>query len=540
MSRVLEPGAVLYYETLLNGVSVVQAWAVYHGPIKRDAPDARSPAVVHRLEFLQQVDQDALGYGGGKVRVRAILECGESFEPYRYLVESRGSQLRIDFVSGRFVASLPATPDVEGTTGTADFLLGGNMMPQLAIKVRLLHESVALPFAGAFFSPETLQDVPYALEGQPPFLRSSLGESVRLTGDGWIESVEMEGGDVVVRSAKRPLPAWRNRALVAMRPLQYAAPVRTGIQLEDVRIPGPDVEIGATLSLPPAGTEAVAAVLFLGGSGRFDRHGMTAEVDLGYHTIMDRLATRGIVGLRYDKRGAGSTEPGSERLDPSFEAVIRDACAAMEWLGRHDAHRALPLFIVGHSQGGLVALALAAKERRVSGVVLLATAGRPLDEILADQTLGQARELGLSAESVNEHLASLRELFKAVRSVDEWTPDNVPPRVYASRFMQRFYREQLAYDPAALASRLHCPVLVVQGDRDVQVFEKDAQILYEAASAAGVSAECRLLRGYDHLFMRVRGKGGVRAYHDRRRRVAAVLPDTIGEWIRAVLGAPRR
>jgi len=538
LSEHVAPGWTTCYETHLKQRRIIRAWGAYRGVEVGSEPRGAPPAPrSHRFEFWQEVDLDALGSGIGKTRLHAELLCDPSYRPLRYTLRVKDARMTIEFGDDRFTAQLPDGSTVTESWQGADFLLAGNMAPQLAVKLRLLAAGGSLPYEGAFFSPESLRIVPYALRGAVPEVRSGFDEVIHLDAGGWMTGIIFPDGEISVRRVDGRLPRWRVGEARAGRgepPRSYSAPRTPGVDVEEVNILGPAVPLGAAVARPRERGRAFACALFLGGSGAHDRHGFADRVDLGYHELLDRLAAVGVISLRYDKRGAGTTRIGDQVLDFGFEDVLADAQAALTFLRGLPEVRALPLFLIGHSQGGLVALELAAGQSTFAGVVLLATAGRPLDRVLEEQVARQAAETGLDAAEQERRLGRLRELIGAVRDVAQWTPESVPARVYALRHLRRWYAEILARDPLALAGRLRCPVLVAQCDRDVQVSVRDAELLHAAAEAAGVPAELVVLRGCDHLFKRVRGEPGIRAYHDRRRRVSPLLGDTLEAWVRRV------
>lgn len=127
--------------------------------------------------------------------------------------------------------------------------------------------------------------------------------------------------------------------------------------------------LAGTLSLP-AGPGPHPAVLLLHGSGPLDREGNTPRLPLNLgRPLADALAAAGVAALRYDRRGAGST-PGVWE-ESGFTDNRRDASAALRALAAHPDIRPDAVGVVGHSEGALHAMTLAARQE-VAAVVLLA------------------------------------------------------------------------------------------------------------------------------------------------------------------------
>lgn len=136
------------------------------------------------------------------------------------------------------------------------------------------------------------------------------------------------------------------------------------------------------------------------------------------------------------------------------------------------------VWLLGHSQGGLVALASAAEVDRLCGLILVAIAGRPLGDVIKQQ---------LRANDANAALleaADLRSLA-AGRRVDV---AKIPPALYPlfNPAVQPFLISIFALDPAKLAGRAKLPILVLQGQRDIQVSAADAARLKQNAPRATV------------------------------------------------------
>lgn len=230
------------------------------------------------------------------------------------------------------------------------------------------------------------------------------------------------------------------------------------------------------------------AVLIVAGSGPTDRNGNGPGSPPVLHTDSYRLlaaglAENGILSLRYDKRGVAESRPLVTREDELlFESFVADAVAAVQSLAaRPDVSSVL---IAGHSEGGLIALAAAARVP-VAGLALLTTPGRTYLTVMRGQLKGRLPpDLDASANAVLDSLV-------AGKRVDD------PPQQLAALFrpsVQPFLISIGSFDPAAALAQSKVPTLVVHAGRDLQVGAVD----FDALSAARNDVQALALPEANH------------------------------------------
>lgn len=239
-----------------------------------------------------------------------------------------------------------------------------------------------------------------------------------------------------------------------------------------------------SLIVPDRGARS-ATVLILAGSGPVDRDGNLPGLRNDSLKLLARgLAERGIASLRIDKRGIGQSRTAAMREeDLRIQTYVDDAIGWLAFLGaRQDTG---PLFILGHSEGALIAT-LAAQRADVAGVILVAGAGEPAAQLIARQ---------LSDAGVPEHLQTeskriSQSLARGVAVAD------VPPELAAlyRASVQPYLMSWLPLDPAAELARLTAPALIVQGTHDLQIRVEDAQRL-----AAGPNSKFVLIEAMNHV-----------------------------------------
>lgn len=245
---------------------------------------------------------------------------------------------------------------------------------------------------------------------------------------------------------------------------------------EPARIPGPQGPLEAEVI---AVEGAAHAVVVVPGSGPTDRDGNSPQLGLSsdtYKLLAQGLAAHGIASLRMDKRGFyGSAGAIGDPNDVTIDAYAQDV---RNWAD-HASSLAPCVWIAGHSEGGLVAL-VAAREapKSLCGLILLATSGRPTGQLMIEQFEASPANAPLMPE-IKAIVADL----EAGRSRD---PASVTPvlRPLFSPGLQRYMIDLFSYDPVSVASHWRGPVLIVQGDEDIQVRPHDADLLESALPQA--------------------------------------------------------
>jgi uncharacterized protein len=531
-SSLFGDGKPLVFGVFLNTVRFATQWT---------AMDRADGDGFHFTLYLE-LDPAAVGSGGSVIRQRASLTCDRDLNPLSYQSEANGVRIALELAGDVVHATLADGTTRDVPRGGAQLLVEAYMFGLDAIGLAhaatqgLLTDKARL----VAFVTNSLIALPVELSVAPDlgthdggrWFRSTQGEELLIRGDGALLVSRMTAQGVEARREDQgpPLPGWRDEVLAA-RAAVYEPDQGSSIHLEEVDIPADGSVLGGTLSCPK--TEGpFPAVLFIAGSGAPDRNGISGELDAGTHEIMDQLAAAGVLGLRFDSRGAGRTPIGTEGLEPSLQGRTEDAKAALEFLRRRPECDRDRVFLAGHSQGGIVAMQIAARDEALRGVALLATPARPIDEVMLDQSEHHADRLALSPDVRAARRQQMREFAALVREGATFEEGKVADLMLSGTPYLRWMKEHLDNPGAELIRRLRCPVLICQGDKDTRVsVERDAQALSSAARSANVSARLVILEGDDHHFKLVHeGESTPALDFDRSRHVDARLIDVLAQW----------
>ncbi|EMM0037533.1 MULTISPECIES: alpha/beta hydrolase [Klebsiella] len=285
---------------------------------------------------------------------------------------------------------------------------------------------------------------------------------------------------------------------------------------------GPKGPLKGTLLTPNQKTTAI--VLIVPGSGPTDRDGNNP---LGVHAspyrlLAEGLAAKGFATLRIDKRGMFTSAMAVEDANAVTIADYVDDVRAWVKVLRRQMYNPC-IWILGHSEGGLVALA-SAQEEDVCGVVLIATPGRPMGEVLRGQ---------LNANPENEMLLKqalpIIDALEHRRRVDITNMHPALQNLF-NPSVQGFLINAFSYNPCQLISTISKPVLVLQGQRDLQVKDTDARLL----KAANPQASLVILPNMNHVMKEVISddrKVNIASYAEPALPLAPGLIDSIEHFL---------
>jgi dienelactone hydrolase len=291
-------------------------------------------------------------------------------------------------------------------------------------------------------------------------------------------------------------------------------------------------EIGGTLSFPDD-HEKHPLVIIVHGSGPLDRNGSTGNLQ-AYKDLAWGLSTNGICVFRYDKRsfvhgGKLFMESYKGNDYTPYDEIVEDVFLAIDLMKKDPHVDTNRIFLVGHSQGGMM-LPLIAKQANVRGIMLLAANARPIQDLLIEQMNYLYPDSALTINNYNEKVRIIGQAkFAKKKKLPKDTPmDSLPFGVRAS-----YWNYLNAYDPVKTFKKVTLPVLVLQGERDYQATMADFEIWQKAAKKRKGITTFIAYPKLNHFFVRGEGFSKPAEYQVSGSVDEKVLQDITG-WINGV------
>ena len=267
---------------------------------------------------------------------------------------------------------------------------------------------------------------------------------------------------------------------------------------ESVLIPSIGFNLAATMTRPKNVT-AAPAVILIAGSGPTDRDETVAGIPVFGHLARDLVAA-GFAVVRYDKRGVGQS--GGRAESATIADYAEDARQALLWLEKQKGIDKNRIALVGHSEGGLVAMLTAGRERgKVAAMVLLATPSANGNDIVLEQQKHMLSKMPIDDAQREEKIALQEKINKAVIKGTGWT--DIPEAARRVADTPWFY-SFLTFNPERAMDDTRQPVLIVQGELDAQVMPEHADHLAQMArerKGAKVPIEVVKVPGVNHLLV---------------------------------------
>lgn len=317
----------------------------------------------------------------------------------------------------------------------------------------------------------------------------------------------------------------------------------------DVSVPNDaaaGVTLAGTLTLPN-GDGPFPTVVFITGSGPQNRD-EELFVHKPFAVLADALARRGIASLRCDDRGVGKSTgnfPAATSAD-----FATDVVAQIGFLRTRKEIDASRLGLIGHSEGGLIAPMVAAADSAIAYIVLLAGPGVSGEEVLKLQRRLLLKASGLSDSAVEAAAGSAdrmvakamaastteearKVVVEAIRAENPLVPLK-DAEAGAAQLVTPWMRYFLSYDPIPALRKVACPVLAINGGKDLQVDPKQNLGPIEAALKAGGNTQVttKVLPGLNHLFQHAT-TGAVNEYGQIEETLAPEAIQIVCDWIHA-------
>lgn len=313
------------------------------------------------------------------------------------------------------------------------------------------------------------------------------------------------------------------------------------------------VNLAGTLSLPN-GKGPFPAVLLVAAAGPEGRDEEAAGHRV-FVVLADHLLRQGIAVLRYDKRGVGSSS--GNFATASFEDLVSDAAVAFRYLKSRpeaDRHR---LGVIGHSEGGSIAPAVAAGDKDVAFVVAMAGSGLSGEVRITEMQAYMAQESGASSAQQAKIRALCREIFRTAKA----TPDDAVANERISALIDetlaakelteeqagamrrlmtvKFVREELNDDPIRYLKRVHVPVLALVGSLDRIVPAEPYVTAMTPVLNTIPGSRVQVLPGLNHL-MQTAQTGSPREFSVIKESISPLALQVVGDWVGTQVRLPPR
>lgn len=266
---------------------------------------------------------------------------------------------------------------------------------------------------------------------------------------------------------------------------------------ESVTIPAPGFSLGGTITRPKTAGLAPAVIL-IGGSGPTDRDETVAGIPV-FGQIARDLVAAGFIVVRYDKRGIGQS--GGRAESATIADYAEDVRWVLNWLEDQKGVDEDRIGLIGHSEGALVAMLVAGRERgKVGAMALLAGPSTDGATVVLEQQKLLLSKMPIDEAQREEKVALQQKINDAVIKGKGW--NDIPESARRVADTPWFY-SFLTFDPQKAMRDTRAPVLIVQGELDVQVQPYHADKLAEMARARRGKALVEVVKvpGVNHLLV---------------------------------------
>ncbi len=296
----------------------------------------------------------------------------------------------------------------------------------------------------------------------------------------------------------------------------------TPLAAEELTAPGPQGDLAGTLIRP---AEGQPLVLIVPGSGPTDRDGNNrlGVTAAPYRLLAEALEKRGIGSLRIDKRGMFASK--AAVADPNAVSLEDYADDVAAWVGAaRKATGVECVWMLGHSEGGLIALVAAQRVQGLCGTILVAAPGQKMGDILR----AQFKANPANAPVLPDALSAIDALEKGEK-VDVTAFHPALQGIF-NPAVQGFLIDMMSRDPAALAAKIEMPLLIVQGGKDLQVPRANGDALHEAQA----NADYIVIPAMNHVLKDIESdnpQDNMAAYADPSLPISPELVDAVAGFV---------
>ncbi len=328
--------------------------------------------------------------------------------------------------------------------------------------------------------------------------------------------------------------------------------------IEEVVFPNPNgnFNLAGTLTFPK--TKSFPVVILISGSGPQNRD---SEIfgHKPFWVIADHLTRNGIAVFRIDDRGVGQS--GGDPSNATSFDFAQDIEAALTFLKNKPGFKFSKLGLIGHSEGGMIAPIVAANEKSVNFVILLAGPGIPCDELLLEQTLLITKNSDLKDLEIQKTFETNKALYAIAKSnsteneaqleMEKWLKEAIQSNSAYATFSENekkqlieeqtnsmlspWFRYFVRFNPEDYLKKLKCPVLALNGSKDLQVAPKsNLNGIQKSLELAGnKKVTVKEYADLNHLFQKCE-TGRVEEYGTIEETFSREVLDDITQWIKSL------
>ena len=337
-----------------------------------------------------------------------------------------------------------------------------------------------------------------------------------------------------------------DQLLELVRPQNPKKPYPYRVEEVSFTNPKAQISLAGTLTLP-SGTGPFPAAILIAGSGPQDRDENVAG-HRSFLVLADLLTRKGMAVLRYDKRGIGKSTGNYDQA--TTEDFASDAEAALNYLKSRKEINARKIGLIGHSEGGLIAPMITSRSSDLGWIVLLAAPGLKGEQVMLlqselilkaagfdDDHIAKAQDFSLQSyalarkEKDPEVLETkLTDLVDSTGMSTTLPPTTIKPQ--ARMMTSPWFRFFLDYDPIPALKKTQCPVLALNGDKDLQIASREnlEQIQKALQEGGNKDFQTHELAGLNHLFQHA-PTGSPTEYGGIQETFAPEALTYISDWI---------
>ncbi len=352
-------------------------------------------------------------------------------------------------------------------------------------------------------------------------------------------------GTFIQNGYKLPLLLIRNKGkttITLIRPQEPKGPFKYFSEEVNFKNKDENIELAGTLTLPEKSGK-FPAVILVSGSGPQNRD----EEIFGHKPFLvlsDYLTKKGIAVLRYDDRGiAASTGDFSKANTSNF---ANDAEAALKYLLDRPEIDPNKIGILGHSDGGVVAPMVASRNENVAFIVLLAAPGIPGDQLLLEQKRLLSEAMGYTESQYSPSLKFNQGAFNIIKNAPDdkveedliiyFKENGIQSENQIEKLLKQlnapYMRFFIQYDPENSLQNTSCPVLAINGSKDLQVSAESNLLAIENSLKKGENKNFTIkkVEGVNHLFQEAE-TGLTKEYGQIEQTISPEVLNLIGSWV---------